>query len=95
MTLRLSITGTPIGTALIPDLTLKPGNNTLDMRATTNTSVVLSKLGAFPSGLVPVDIVGSDCIYNGQHLTYYEEALKANPQQIGLNLTAAIASAGK
>ncbi|KAI9758672.1 MAG: Na+ ATPase [Chaenotheca gracillima] len=89
VTMNLYCQGDFIGTSLLPDLTLKPGNNTVDMRSTTNQTLVFSKLSQFKDGIIPIDIIGNSSVYNGQHLTYYEEALKSNEQHIELNLGAA------
>ncbi|KAI9720411.1 MAG: hypothetical protein M1812_002917 [Candelaria pacifica] len=94
VTLSLSQNSIPIGTSLLPNLTLKPGNNTLDMRSTINQTLVLSSLKQFKDGMVPIDIIGNTSIYNGQHLPYYENALRANNQRITLNVGAALKDAG-
>ncbi|KAI9757284.1 MAG: hypothetical protein M1835_000660 [Candelina submexicana] len=94
VTLSLSTNSLPIGTSLLPNLILKPGNNTLDMRSTVNQSLVLSSLKLFKDGMVPVDIVGNSSIYNGQHLPYYEKALRANKQSITLDVGGALKAAG-
>ncbi|KAI9825791.1 MAG: hypothetical protein M1826_006893 [Phylliscum demangeonii] len=92
VTMNLFVQGDAVGTALLPDLTLRPGNNSVAMRATTNQTAVLQKLALFKDGLVPVDIVGSTAIYHGEHLSYYEAALKSNTVSIKLNLGAALAA---
>ena len=60
------------------------------MRATTNRALVLQKLASYPDGLLPVDIVGNSSVYNGQHLTYYEEALRGNTISIKLNIASGL-----
>ena len=79
-----------IGTSLLPDLVLKPGDNTVDMRSTTNQSMILQKVSTFKDGVLPLDIIGNSSVYDGQHLTYYEEALKSNTVSIKLNISAAL-----
>ena len=95
VTMNLYVQGDFIGTSTISDLTLVPGNNTVSMRSTTNQTLVLEKLSSFPTGIVPIDIIGNSSIYNGQHLTYYEAALASNEQHIMLNVGAALSSALK
>lgn len=83
-----------IGTSSILDLTLKPGNNTVDMRSATNQSLVLQKLANFKNGILPVDIVGNSSVYKGQHLPYYEAALSSNKLRVDLNIGSALAAIG-
>ncbi|KAI9794177.1 MAG: hypothetical protein M1816_006102 [Peltula sp. TS41687] len=90
VTMNLFVEGDLIGTSLLPDLTLRPGDNIVDMRSTTNQSLVLQKLSKFTDGMVPIDIVGNSSILNGEHLTYYEEALKSNTVSIKLNVGRAV-----
>jgi hypothetical protein len=90
VTMNLFVEGDFIGTSLLPNLILRPGDNTVEMRSTTNQSMVLQKLSKFRDGMLPIDIVGNSSIYNGQHLTYYEEALKSNTVSIKLNIGSAL-----
>lgn len=91
VTANLLVEGDLIGTALLPELTLRPGGTVSDMRATTtNQALVLQKLADYPDGLLPVDIVGNSSVYNGQHLTYYEEALRGNTVSIKLNVASGL-----
>ncbi|KAI9894679.1 MAG: hypothetical protein M1814_002035 [Vezdaea aestivalis] len=94
VTLNLYVTGTFLGTSQIQGLTLKPGDNTFDIRSFTNQATVLSKLSQFSNGILPVDITGNSSVYNGQHLTYYEEALKSSTQRVSLNIGGALRAAG-
>ena len=82
-----------IGTAFLPNLSLAPGNNTVDMRSNINQSLVLEKLPQFPSGVLPIEAVGKSVIYNGQHLTYFENSLSTNTQTLSLNVTALLGGA--
>jgi len=92
--MNLFVQGTMIGSSLIPDLTLKPGNNTVDMRSTTNQSLVLQQLANFKDGILPVDIVGNSSVYKRQHLPYYEEALGSNKLRVNLNVGSALGAIG-
>jgi hypothetical protein len=96
VTLDLSVAGTPIGTSLIPNLTLKPGNNTLDMRSTANESLVISMITkTYKNGILPIDIVGNSSINSaGQHLPYFEAAIQANPMSVSLDVGAALQKIG-
>ena len=90
VTMNLRVGTDLIGTALLPNLTLSPGNNMVEMRSTTDQAAILRKLAALPDGLLPFDITGNSSVYNGQHLTYYEEALKSNTVSVKLNLARAL-----
>lgn len=95
VTFNTFVNDTLIGNATIQDFVLKPGNNSYSMRGVTDQVTVLSMLqNNYPSGILPVRIVGNSSIYNGQHLTYYEKALQANTQHLNLNVGAALAAAG-
>lgn len=83
-----------IGYSVINDLTLKPGNNTVDMRSTTNQSLVLQKLANYKDGILPVDVVGNSSVYGGQHLVYYEQALASNKLRVNLNVGSALNAIG-
>ena len=95
VTLGLSVGGDPIGQGLIQNLVLNPGDNELPIRATTDRLVVLSKLGEYADGVLPVDVRGNTSVFNGQSLTYYEEALRSSTQQIKLRLAEALENGGK
>lgn len=88
--MNLFVEGDSVGTSLLPNLVLRPGDNTVDMRSTTNQSLILAALPKFLDGMVPIDIVGNSSIYRGEHLTYYEEALKSNTVSIKLNIRGAL-----
>jgi len=87
VTQDLSIAGDPIGTSLMPNLILKPGDNFVDMRSTTDQVKVLKHLADYKDGNVPIDIVGNSSIYDGVHLKYYEIPLQAQHLQTKLHLT--------
>ncbi len=92
--MNLYVEGDLVGYSAINDLVLRPGDNTVDMRSTTNQSLVLSKLSRFSDGILPVDIVGNSSIYNGQRLPYYEDALASNKLRVNLNVGAALRALG-
>jgi len=76
--------GGVIGNASIPNMTLKPGNNTLPMFGTLDQTKVLASVNK--TGFVELLIAGNSAIYNGQHLTYYEKALANNVLTLDVNL---------
>ncbi|OCL01806.1 hypothetical protein AOQ84DRAFT_204035 [Glonium stellatum] len=95
VTMDLSVQGMPIGQSLLPDLVLKPGTNVVPMRSTVNQSVVIEMItSSFKNGILPLDIVGNSSISNGQHLGYYEAAIKANTLHVNLDVGGALAAIG-
>lgn len=96
VTMNLAVAGTPIGTSLIPNLTLKPGNNTLGMRSVTNQSAVIDLiLKKYTNGILPVDISGNSSVNSkGEHLAYFETAIQSNHMSISLDVGSALKSIG-
>lgn len=82
-----------IGTSLLSDLVLRPGNNTVSMRSTVNQTLVIEKVtGTYKDGMLPIEVRSNSSIYNGQHLEYFEKALQGSQQHIVLNVGAALAA---
>jgi hypothetical protein len=95
VTMNLAIDGTSIGYSLLPNLVLKPGNNTVPMQAHIQPLVVYGLVQAkYKDAIVPLDIVGNSSIRNGVTLKYYEEAIKSNTVQVKLNVGPALSSLG-
>ncbi|KAI9770302.1 MAG: hypothetical protein M1840_003461 [Geoglossum simile] len=88
VTYDLYANNTFIGQSLIPNLTLRPGNNTVEMRSKVNLLLV-AKLTNATAGMLELEVRGNSSVYNGQHLPYFEAAIKSNPIQITLNATKA------
>ncbi len=95
ITMNMSVDGQSIGTSLMPNVLLQPGANTLPLQSMTNQSAVLTLVTTkYKNGVLPVDIIGSSCVRNGQHLSYYEAALQSNPIKLNLNIAPALSAAG-
>jgi hypothetical protein len=77
-----------VGTTTVNDMTLYPGNNTLPMTGTVNQTALALSLNA--SGFAILEIIGQSSVYNGVHLTYYEEALKSNTLTLPMNVNQVI-----
>lgn len=89
------VQGEFIGTSLLNDLVLRPGNNTIPMRSIVNQTLVIEKIVSdFKDGLLPIDIVGNSSVYNGKHLPYFEKALQSSAQHITLNVGEKLAALG-
>lgn len=99
VTMNLGVAGKSIGYALLPDLVLRPGNNTVPMQARVDQPTLLTLvLSTYKDGILPLEIVGNSSVKGDTHLSYYEEAVKANTiklnldagpalKQIGINVT--------
>jgi hypothetical protein len=82
--------GTSIGQATIVDAVMRPGNNTLNLRAQLNEIALMGQADSLKSGNITVDSTGNSSIFNGQHLTFVEEAFKQNTFHTTLNLLSII-----
>lgn len=95
VTMNLAVDGTPIGTSLLPDLTLRPGNNTVPMQSAVDqgavTKLILSK---YRNAVLPLQISGNSSVRNGQHLPYFEAAIQSNRIDMDLNVGPALAGIG-
>jgi len=94
VTMNLALDGTPIGTALLKDLVIKPGDNNVQMQSITNQTTILNYVIAKKNAVIPLDIAGNSSIYNGEHLTYFEAALNSNTVRVDLNVGPALAGIG-
>jgi hypothetical protein len=74
---------TLVGNATILNFKLVPGDNRLPMFGIIDNSKVLP---ALVGGKVNMSIIGESSVRNGQHLTYYEKALKSNVLVLEMNV---------
>jgi len=72
-----------VGKTLIQNMVIRPGDNHLPLTGILNQTLVLP---ALENGFLNLTITGTDCIYNGQHIPYYEKALAANILHLRLNV---------
>lgn len=95
VTMNLSVKGKAIGYALIPNLSLKPGDNKLPMQSRVDQLTILGLVqSTYKDAVLPLEIVGNSSVRNGQHLTYYEDAIKSNTINLDLNIAPALAGLG-
>lgn len=77
---------------------LAPGSNSIPIRSDINQTevlgLILGKNAPFPSGVIPLDIVGNSSVYDGYQIPYYTEALKANTLQTTVNITQVFIDSG-
>ena len=65
------------------------------MTSILDQGVILEKIaGKYNDGVIPLDIIGNSSVRNGQHLRYFEEAIKSNPIKLDLNVAPALAEIG-
>ncbi|KAH7317912.1 hypothetical protein BKA65DRAFT_109925 [Rhexocercosporidium sp. MPI-PUGE-AT-0058] len=74
---------TIVGNATILDFKLVPGDNKLPMFGIIDNSKVLP---ALVGGKVNMTIIGQNSTRNGEHLTYYEKALRSNVLVLEMNV---------
>ena len=48
----------------------------------------------YPDGKIPLDFVGTSSVFEGEHLIYFEEALKSVTQHVVLDAGAALRAVG-
>ncbi|GAM37840.1 hypothetical protein TCE0_033r08097 [Talaromyces pinophilus] len=98
VTLDVSVNGTQIGQSYLNDLTLKPGSNIIPLKSTINQTQVISLISgtkaAYPSGVIPLSIVGNSSVYNGVEIPYFTQALAANPLSTDMNVTQVLINSG-
>lgn len=98
VTLDVSVNGTQIGQSYLNNLTLQPGSNIIPLRSTINQtqviSLVLGTKAAYPSGVIPLTILGNSSVYNGVEIPYFTKALAANPLKTDLNVTQTLINSG-
>ncbi|KAJ5403185.1 hypothetical protein N7509_003056 [Penicillium cosmopolitanum] len=83
VTLNLKTSDLVIGQATILDVLLRPGNNKVSLRGTLDINTVLDNLevimeaqsDALKDGDIELSASGNSTMYNGIHISYYEEIL--------------------
>ncbi|TVY22435.1 hypothetical protein LHYA1_G008744 [Lachnellula hyalina] len=75
--------GVEVGKTLIENMVLRPGDNHIPLIGMLNQTLILPSL---ENGFANLTITGTDVVYNGKHITYYEKALAANILHLRLNV---------
>ncbi|KAJ4990251.1 hypothetical protein SVAN01_04342 [Stagonosporopsis vannaccii] len=95
VTMNLGVAGTAIGYSLLPNLVLRPGENNVPMQAHVDQVAILGMvMSTYKNGVLPLEIVGNSSVRNGEHLMYYEEAIKANLIKLDLDAAPALKAIG-
>ncbi|KAF5022110.1 hypothetical protein F66182_5856 [Fusarium sp. NRRL 66182] len=80
-----------VGTLLIPNLVLKPGNNVVNISASMNQSAVLNAVQQEPycrTGILPFKLLGKSVVNQGENLTYFAAALASANQTVEIDIGA-------
>lgn len=96
VTMNLKVDGTDIGTSLLPNLVLTPGTNNVSMQSTVKLITVSSLIAkSYQNKIIPLEISGNSSVNaQGEHLTYFEEAIRSNTVKVDLNVGPAMAAIG-
>ncbi|KAK2807523.1 hypothetical protein FQN50_005391 [Emmonsiellopsis sp. PD_5] len=90
VTLSLSVDGKDVGESHLKNLSIKPGDNNIEMRSKIEQAKVLGfiagKNAKYKSGVLPITVVGKTSMANGKELTYFSKALASNTLKLDLNL---------
>ncbi|KAL4877061.1 hypothetical protein BJY04DRAFT_230887 [Aspergillus karnatakaensis] len=83
VTLNLKSGDIILGTALLPDVTLLPGNNSVGFTGKADINAALGNIGAILSsqtdalrnGEIELSASGNQTMFNGEHIEYFERVL--------------------
>ncbi|KAL4815737.1 hypothetical protein BDW67DRAFT_191382 [Aspergillus spinulosporus] len=83
VTLNLKSGDIILGTALLPDVTLLPGNNSVGFTGKADINSALANIGpilsaqtaALKNGEVELSASGNQTVFNGEHISYFERVL--------------------
>lgn len=85
------LNSTAIGQAFIDNLVLVPGDNNVSIRANVSQLPILEAVMSEPfcnTGVLPLSFIGQNVTNNGQELTYFEQAFRANNLTTNVNVGA-------
>lgn len=91
------LNGESIGTVNLENMVLRPGVNSITMRANVSELPVLSTVTQRPyceDGKLPVVLTGRDVVSNGQQIGYFADALASSNQTITLDVGKTLAAVG-
>jgi hypothetical protein len=91
-----AIDDTPIGNTTINNMILRPGDNYFPLVSGADQAKVITIItnDKSKSGVLAVAARARTVTYNGERLRYFEEAMKAVPIKINLNLKEALKTIG-
>ena len=95
VTMNLSVNGTSIGSTLLPNLILKPGDNYVPMQSHVNQLDVITLIkDKYNDAILPIDIVGNSSMVGDKHLEYFEAAIQSNTIRLDMNVGPALMAIG-
>ncbi|KAL3484542.1 hypothetical protein BJX62DRAFT_248338 [Aspergillus germanicus] len=90
VTFDLSSNGTKLGTSVLQDLVIRPGNNTVPMLANIDQLTILGLLPDNPPYNVEMQAQGKSSVYDGEELEYFSAALQANSISFTFDVSKAV-----
>ncbi|KAL2787511.1 hypothetical protein BJX66DRAFT_353335 [Aspergillus keveii] len=90
VTFDLSSNGTKLGTSVLHDLVIRPGNNTVPMLANIDQLTLLGLLPDNPPYNVEMQAEGKSSVYDGEELEYFSAALQSNPISFTFDVSKAL-----
>lgn len=97
VTMNLAVDSKPLGTAFLPNLILKPGQNSVPMQAHVEQVAVIGLITSkYKNAILPLEISGNKSVSakTGERLGYYEDAIRSNVVKLDLNVGPALAAVG-
>lgn len=86
-----------VGTVFIDNMTLRPGDNNLTLRANISTAPVLTDIQKAPyceTGILPFQLQGLNVSNHGQYLSYFALALASTNQSVSIDVGADLEDLG-
>jgi hypothetical protein len=95
VTMNLFVDSKSIGYSFIPNLILRPGDNKYPLQGHVEQLTILGLvISNYTDAVLPIDIVGNSSVKYGEHLIYYEDAIKSNTIRLNLDIGPALAGIG-
>ncbi|OAP61459.1 hypothetical protein AYL99_03662 [Fonsecaea erecta] len=86
--MNMSVANIPIGTCSLQNVLLRPGNNTFPMAAVVNQTAIGALVrGSYTTGMLPVDVMGTQVLYNEEEIPWYEQVLQGLTYRVDLNVS--------
>lgn len=76
---------------MLNNVVFRPGDNEFEIAIIGNQSQIVNlMMTKYKDGVVPIDITGKSCVYDGEDLPYFTAALASNTLHVELDLMAAL-----
>lgn len=91
----MSVDGVLIGITFLSNVFLGANELPLPFTAITNATAVVGLVTQqYKNGVLPIHIVASSVVYQGEHIPWYEQALGALSLRVDLNILPALQESG-